>query len=275
MVISNSATVTNSKIEIFINNNNPGASVLPSLIHPISRVTNTSNIPAIKFLGVFFDPALNFKYHLNTISSKILRALFMLRRCKNFLSKKSLKTLYYSLIHCHLIYGIQVWSCGTPSSITNLFRKQKAAIRIISNSRYNSHTEPIFKSLCILPLPSLCKFFALQFMQRYVQGFLPFSFNETWVTRAAFRGSSAPMLLRNSDDLFIPFARINQTAVFPYYSFPRLWSSFYSDFSSISILRDKNEFNSELKKHLLNALSSNPNCTRLFCPSCSLNRVPA
>ena len=179
IVISNSAAVVNSKIELFINNNNPGASMLYSLFYTISRVTNTSNIPAIKFLGVFFDPALNFKFHISTLISKISRALFMLRRCKNFLTEKSLKTLYYSLIHCHLIYGIQVWSCSSPSNITHLFRKQKAAIRTISDSRYNSHTEPIFKSLNILPLPSLCKFFTLQFMQRYVQGFLTLSFNET------------------------------------------------------------------------------------------------
>ena len=54
--------------------------------------------------------------------------------------------------------------------------------RVINGSKYNSHTEPIFKSLGILPLNSLIKFFNLQFMQNYVQGFLPTSFNTVWLT---------------------------------------------------------------------------------------------
>lgn len=273
MVISNSPTVVNSNIELFINNNNPGAGSVSSLIYPITRITNFSDIPAIKFLGVFFDPGLNFKFHINTISSKISRSLFMLRRCKNFLSEKALKTLYYSLVHCHLIYGIQVWSCSPQSNLTNLFRKQKAAIRIISGNSYNSHTEPIFKSLGILTLPSLCEFFTLQFMQRFVQGFLPFSFNDTWVTRAAFRGFDAPMVLRNSEDLYIPFARLTQTSHLPYFSFPRLWVNF--DLPNLTIIRDKLEFNNKLKQHLLDNLSAVVNCTRLFCPACTKIRVLA
>jgi hypothetical protein len=172
-------------------------------------------------------------------------------------------------VHCHLIYGIQIWSCGNASSITALFRKQKSAIRIISNSHYNAHTEPVFKNLGILPLPSLCDFFKLQLMQRYVQGFLPVSFNDTWVTRAAFRGFSAPMVLRNSEDLYIPFAKLSQTSSQPYFCFPRLWNEFY-DNHSISIIRDKFEFNTALKKYFLEKLQNNIICNRLFCPACSL-----
>ena len=56
----------------------------PSLIFPIERVSSASLIPAVKFLGVYIDPYLNFKFRLQYISSKILRALFLLRRSKNF-----------------------------------------------------------------------------------------------------------------------------------------------------------------------------------------------
>ena len=59
---------------------------------------------------------------------------------------------------------------------------QKKAIRLINGSRYNTHTEPIFKELCILPLDKLIEFFNLQFMQNFIQGFLPVSFNNVWVT---------------------------------------------------------------------------------------------
>ena len=89
LVISNSHAVLNSNINLFINNNNPEAGNDPSLIYPIARISSLSPVPAVKFLGVYFDPAMNFKFHINSISTKISRALFMLRRCKNFLSTNS------------------------------------------------------------------------------------------------------------------------------------------------------------------------------------------
>lgn len=182
MLISNSPTAKNSVIELFINHNNPGSPTDQSLIFPITRILPTSPIPAIKFLGVFFYPDFNFKYHINHISSKISRSLFMLRRSKNILTQNALRSLYYSLVHCHLIYGIQIWTCGTFSNTNCLFTKQKAAIRIVLQKSYNTHTEPLFKSLGILPFSSLSEFFKLQFMQHYVQGLLPISFNNLWIT---------------------------------------------------------------------------------------------
>ncbi len=159
---------------------------------PIERVQNSSNIPAVKFLGLYFDTELNFKHHIKTICTRVSRALYMLRTCKNFLSVKSLKILYYSIVHCHLIYGNQIWGCPNASLITEFYRKQKAAVRIISNRSYRAHTEPIFKQFNILPLPSLIEFFKLQFMQRCIQGHLPPSFNNVWFTNET----------RRTDDFF-------------------------------------------------------------------------
>ena len=68
-----------------------------------------------------------------------------------------------------------------PSRINELFKMQKAAIRIIAGAKYNSHTEPLFKKLQILPLPDLIMYNKIQFMQRFTQQFLPESFNDAWV----------------------------------------------------------------------------------------------
>ena len=78
-----------------------------------------------------------------------------------------------SNVHCHLVYANVVWSSAKDSALKPLYLKQKAAVRIISSSSYNSHTEPIFKSLKILPLPKLSEFFKLQFFQQFKQGLLP------------------------------------------------------------------------------------------------------
>jgi hypothetical protein len=81
------------------------------------------------------------------------------------------------------------------------------AIRLIFNAKYNAHTEPLFKKSEILPLMSLCEFFKLQFRQQFVQGFLPVTFSETWVTNAIRRLDQPQIELRNRNYINIPFAR--------------------------------------------------------------------
>ena len=64
---------------------------------------------SVKFVGMHIDKHLTWKEHINVISSKISRAMFAINRVKHILPHKSLKSLYYTLIHSHLIYGMQAW----------------------------------------------------------------------------------------------------------------------------------------------------------------------
>jgi hypothetical protein len=139
-------------------------------------------VPAIKFLGVFFDSGLNFQFHIKSISAKLSKALYILRSVKNILSVDSLKTVYYSLFHCHLIYCLQIWSCTPLSNLKCLITQQKAAVRLISRANYNSHSEPLFKKQKILPLDKLIYFFNLQIMHKFRHKYLPVSFANVWQT---------------------------------------------------------------------------------------------
>jgi hypothetical protein len=65
----------------------------------------------------------------------------------------------------------------------------------------------------ILPLSSLIEFFKIQFMQQYVRGHLPLSFNNLWITREAHRAQATPMVLRNDAEFFVPFSRLTQTSL--------------------------------------------------------------
>lgn len=194
--------------------------------------------------------------------------LYFFRQVKHVLTKKAMKLLYYSSIHSHLIYAIQIWSCTSDAILKPLLIKQKMAIRILCNTSYNAHTEPLFKSCGILPLPSLCEFFKIQFMQKFTQGYLPCSFNDVWITNRIRRADQDQVELRNNDDLYIPFARLTSTERQPLSGFPKLWATFPDE--QIKFIRNVPEFNLALKKHYLNLLSSIPICNRLLCPHCHL-----
>ena len=96
--------------------------------------------------------------------------------------------------------------------------------------------------------------------------FLPDSFANTWTTNRIRHDGQAEIELRNDDNLNIPFARTNLISLQPLISFPKIWENFPDD--RIKFIRNKTEFNLELKKHYLQLLNESVECNRLFCPSC-------
>ena len=154
--------------------------------------------------------------------------------------------------------------------ISEVYKKQKQAVRIINNSSYNSHTESLFKKTKILPLPSLIKFFKLQFMQSYIQGFLPKIYNNVWITAEAhFNLVEIQYTLRNRENFYIPICRLTSLDNHPYFLFPKLWQNF--DNEDIKIIRDKLEFKVKLKNYFLDQLADNYMCSRLLCPHCHIH----
>jgi hypothetical protein len=245
MFFTNSPAVKSNFPVIYANYNNLDTAANPDLVFPIENVTQNSKVPAIRYLGVYFDPQLNFKFHIQAIVNKISKMLYFYRQAKHVLTWKARKSLYYATIHSHLIFGIHIWSCTADSNLKQLTIKQKMAVRILYNSSYNSHTEPLFKASGILPLSNLCEFFKLQFMQRFSQGFLPISFEDTWISNRIRRAGQDQIELRNAEELNIPFARLTSTERHPLCSFPKLWAAF--DDEQIKFTRNIVEFNSLLK----------------------------
>ena len=152
--------------------------------------------------------------------------------------------------------------------------KQKQALRIINNSKYNEHTEPLFKKSGILPFFDLAYFFKLQVIQQYSQGFLPPAISGTWIKNSERAGGNEGeggavrrfQALRNEDDYFVPYSRLVSIDRSPFIAFPTLWNNFKEP--ELKFTRNKLQFNSKLKSHLLNKLKDKVSCDRLLCQAC-------
>jgi len=55
------------------------------------RIVNDQPEKAIQFLGIYMDQNLTWKYHINTLKSKISRSLFALNKVKRILPPDILK----------------------------------------------------------------------------------------------------------------------------------------------------------------------------------------
>jgi hypothetical protein len=179
--------------------------------------------------------------------------------------------MYYCLFHSHLIYAIQIWSCTSHSNIKKLFVKQKMGLRVINNARYNAHSEPLFKSSTILPLPKLIEYFNLLFMFKYVNFSLPASFASIWIQNEERRDHENFPRLRNTSEFYTPANRLVTTDLFPLTNFSKIWNALPPEVSQLQV--SYIGFKTLLKNKFLDGLSANPNCNRLLCPSCHLHFI--
>jgi hypothetical protein len=194
----------------------------PALISPIERIYNEGTTTSFKLLGVLFDEYLSFDQHITHICSKISKSLFCINKIKNFVKQDALLMLYYAMVHSHLVYCLNVYSCANNTALNKLKIKQKQAIRIIANAGYRDHTEPLFAQLKIMNLDMMIKHAALKFMHNYVNRKVPLSFSNMWIFN---RERHPNRELRNADDLHIQPHNFATLKRMPLFNFPRIWNN--------------------------------------------------
>ena len=134
---------------------------------------NIERVANFNFLGLTLNENMSWKPHTDALANKLSKYIGILNRLKRYLPSHILKTIYTSLIQSNLNYSILAWgfNCGRLKSI------QKRAIRIICNSKFNAHTEPLMKKLELLKLEDIFKLNMLKFYYRYVNKQLPYYFS--------------------------------------------------------------------------------------------------
>ena len=121
------------------------------------------------FLGININENLSWVPHIDKISVKISRCIGIISKLKHILPVNTLKIIYHSLLISHLTYGILVW--GTKCY--GLGKLQKKAIRIITNSKVNAHTSPLFKYLGCVTFEDLYTLNILKFYFNYCHSLVP------------------------------------------------------------------------------------------------------
>jgi hypothetical protein len=153
----------------------PQRKITPPKLHinnfPIQRVQD------FNFLGITINQHMTWKTHIQKISTKIAKTNGVLNKLKNHVPNYILLKIYHSLILPHLNYGILVWGHNTNQIIP----LQKRAIRIITNSNYNAHTDPLFKKLNLLKINDIRKTFELKFYYRFCNRQLPEYFLQSFI----------------------------------------------------------------------------------------------
>ena len=126
-------------------------------------------VSCFNFLGLTIYEFMNWSWHSAKIANRISRTLGIMNRLKRYLPLSTMKLMYDSLISSHLQFGIRCW--GFEWKI--IFKLPKPALRIMTNSIYNAHTEPLFEELEMLKVTNIFDVQCMKFWYKFVNKSLP------------------------------------------------------------------------------------------------------
>ena len=92
------------------------------------------------------------------ICNKISKSIGIIRKISNYVTTRTLISLYYSLIYPYLTYCNLTWGSTCDAHLIPLITLQKKAVRVINKVNYLEHTSPLFFANKILKLPDLIKY---------------------------------------------------------------------------------------------------------------------
>ena len=150
------------------------------------------------FLGLTSDKSPNWKSHTNNIASKISRTLGVINSLKLILPRKTLLVICNSLILPRSNYCILIWGHQNK----RLYKLQKKAVRIATNSPLYSHSDVLFKNLGILKITDIVRLTQFKFYYKYKSNLLPKYFSyfqlttaqHTYLTRGRYHKLQIPLV---------------------------------------------------------------------------------
>jgi len=131
----------------------------------------------VKYVGLTFNEHLTFNNHIKIMNAKLKRANNLIAIARHYLPKELLLQIYYGQFYSHLNYGCQIWG-QTQSKINPTIILQKKAIRLMTFSHHQAHTNNLFTDLNLLKLNDIVKLNNILFTHNTLNNKSPSVFND-------------------------------------------------------------------------------------------------
>ena len=212
------------------------------------------------FLGIILNQHLKWGPHIEMIMKKVSKTTGVMKRIKNCLPTNALLNIYHALISPHLNYGVMIWG----RNVGDILKMQKRVVRIITKSRYNAHTNQLFRRLRILKIQDLCALHDYKFCYRYEKRNLP----EYFLSEMLQRNTHVHNLSARFEGTYrLPAVGHEYARYCISYLFPKISNEMDEDIKSKIYSLSLNEFKNYIKQLFFD--SYDVECDDNDCPSCN------
>ena len=116
------------------------------------QYVDLDNKECVKYLGVLIDSHLSWRNQIDYISTKLSKTIRLFAKLRHSVPQHTLITLYWSLIHPYLNYGIIAWGQASKTLLNKLLLLQKRVLRFIFFVNWRDSAIPLFVKANIPPL---------------------------------------------------------------------------------------------------------------------------
>ena len=116
-----------------------------------------------KFVGVIIDNKLTWKDRVAHVASKVSRGMGMIIKARNYLNRKGLLTLYYTLVYPYLTYFNHIWG--------NIYQSNSKRLCVLQSKIVHSCSKVMGFFLAMSKSGSLIQCIDLQFCELYYEVF--------------------------------------------------------------------------------------------------------
>ena len=135
----------------------------------------------VKYLGILIDSHLKWNYQTDNLASKLSRAIGMLTKIRHYVSKNTLRSIYYGIFSSTLTYGCQIWGQIQNKYVNRVIKLQDKAIRIINFAYFNASTKLLYYNSKILKFSDNIKLLNFAYVHNSLKGNLPSVLNNNFI----------------------------------------------------------------------------------------------
>ena len=156
-----------------------------------------------KFLGLYIDDELSWKYHIDQVTTKISKMTGIMAKARHYLSIETLKTIYNTMVYLYLTYCSIIWRSTYPTRLKSIFTIQKKIVRLMTFAKYQDESRPLFLSLNILNIYEINIYLIALFMYSYFSNHLPIYFKNYFKLNENIHHHA----MQSSSNIFIDYRR--------------------------------------------------------------------
>ena len=220
------------------------------------EINNTAieRVTEFNFRGITINEFMNWGSHSVKIADKFCRTLGVMNCLKRCLSLSAMKIMCDSLILSHIQFGINCWGFEWG----RLAKLRKRAVRIITTSKYNAHTEPLFKDLHLLKITDIFDVQCMKFWYKFSNNTLPNYFRSMF----QYNSNLYDIETRNHDRMHdFPTRNVLR------HRLPEFVYQFPADLIRKAKSHSVTAFSNHIKHHILESYSYD--CIELNCYVCN------
>ena len=143
------------------------------------------------------------------------------------------------------MYGLLLWGNNYETTLKPIVALQKRSVRIITFSRPDEHSEPLFKQLNFLKLSDLVYFENALFMYKFHNGLLPKPFEDFFKRISAIHSYNTRLASKSS--YYINKVRTNYGKFNIRFSAVNIWNTLSENVKELSL----KSFKKSLKANLI------------------------